>query len=117
MTLPNLTSPPAELIAYRDELKAKIVHLRNFSAAYPDDSYPLKLIRHYEDEAIEVLDELNRRESCQHPGLTDGTCSGCGLPADQLPFMTTTHWRECAHEDFTENLEGRTCRECGLETK
>jgi hypothetical protein len=23
----------------------------------------------------------------------------------------------CPHEDFTENLEGRKCRECGLETK
>ncbi len=86
MTLPNLISPTAELIAYRDELKAKIVHLRNFSAAYPDDSYPLKLIRHYEDEAIELLDILNRRESCPH-------------------------------EDFTENMEGRKCRTCGLETK
>ncbi len=111
MTLPNLTSPTAELIAYRSMLCGSIGDLN------------LKILqmeckREYLREMVtEIADELNRRESCTHPSLTDGTCSGCGLPADQLPFMTTTHWRECPHEDFTENLEGRKCRTCGLETK
>jgi hypothetical protein len=61
--------------------------------------------------------DISRRESCPHPSLTDGTCSRCGIPADQLPFMTAVTHESCPHEDFTENLEGRTCRECGLETK
>ncbi len=34
--------------------------------------------------------------------------------ADELPFMTTATHESCPHEDFTENLTGRTC---GLETK
>ncbi len=111
MTLPNLTSPTAELEAYRDELVNDLSTRNKEIARLTAQSHHVyRLIE-------EVLDLINRRESCPHPSLTDGTCSGCGLPADQLPFMTTTHWRECPHEDFTENLEGRKCRECGLDTK
>ncbi len=83
MTLPNLTYPTAELIAYRDELERKIFELNRY-IRQPRTLHEQR--NHYRDLCIEVLDILNRRESCPH-------------------------------EDFTENLEGRKCRECGLETK
>ncbi len=78
MTLPNLTSPTAELIAYRDELKSRQAMFRLY-CDWPQ-------VKHCHDLLTEVLDLINRRESCPH-------------------------------EDFTENLEGRKCRTCGLETK
>ncbi len=80
MTLPNLTSTTAQLRVYLDALKQEIVDQER--AAQMAESRR----RHASNLACEVLDELNRRESCPH-------------------------------EDFTENLEGRKCRECGLETK
>ena len=80
MTFPNLTSTTAELIAYRDELVKKIGDLD-----FDISSARMKRC-HLKDSAEEVIDIINRRESC-------------------------------THEDFTENLEGRTCRTCGLETK
>ncbi len=80
MTLPRLTSPTAELIAYRDEMRT----VRNLLVKDRDQLQAR--IDHMTDMLLDVLNELERREPC-------------------------------THEDFTENLEGRTCRTCGLETK
>ncbi len=53
------------------------------------------------DRQIDRLDE--RREM-----LCEAVCEVLGI---------INRRESCPHEDFTENLEGRTCRTCGLETK
>ena len=57
------------------------------------------------DLICDVIFTLDAREirdmqaKCPHPGLADGACSECGLPADQLPHITTTTWREASETE------------------